>query len=131
MPPDVAVTYDGARTSALIASGRAEEALTFLAEREKALPESYLPPHYQCRALRALARHAEALAACDRAIGKAYGPRKASIFGLEATICAEKKDVACERKALEAQIDAGTHLPASQQPTRAIAEARARLGALE
>jgi predicted Zn-dependent protease len=96
LPDDVALTYDWARAETLISLDRAGEALGFLQARERALPGDYNPPHYLARVYNALGKWNEGLSALERALAKAYGPRKASMLGLKADLLlgAGKRDEA-------------------------------------
>lgn len=84
--PTVASTFDGARMETLVFLGRAQEAVAFLTERERELPNDYNAPHRLASAYEALGDHANALAAIDRAIAKAWGARKARLFEKRADI---------------------------------------------
>jgi tetratricopeptide (TPR) repeat protein len=84
--PAVASTFDGARMETLVYLGRAQEAVAFLTERERELPNDYNPPHRLASAYQALGDNANALAAIDRAIAKAWGARKARLFEKRADI---------------------------------------------
>jgi thiol-disulfide isomerase/thioredoxin len=125
VPDEVALTYDWARAYALLSLGRGGEAEAFLAAREHALPDNYNPPHYLARLYKEEKRWAEGLAAIERALARAYGPRKAGFLGLKADLLlgAGKKDEA--RAVVEAQLAAYAALPEGQkQPARekAVAE---------
>jgi tetratricopeptide (TPR) repeat protein len=84
--PTVAATYDYARAGAYVALGRAEEAVKMLEQREREMPDSYEPPARLAGVLSKIDRLPEALAAVDRAIGRAYGPRKLGYLKLKADI---------------------------------------------
>ncbi len=116
MPDEVALTYDWARAETLLWLDRGDEALGFLTTRERALPKDYNPPHYLARVYKELARWDDGLAAIDRALGQAYGPRKAAMLGLKADLllAANRKDEA--KRTLEAQLKAYIALPEGQQP---------------
>lgn len=128
VPDDVALTFDGARTSAFIDLGRFDEALAMLAARKRALPDSYLPPQYEARVYRAQKRWADALVAYDQAIARAYGPRKVQLLAARADTCKEKKDRACEQASLTALVAANDALPEAQRREALATDARARLG---
>ena len=130
LPDDVALTYDWARAEALIALGRGEQALPFLEARERALPGDYNPPHYLARVYNALGKWELGLAALERALGKAYGPRKASMLGLKADLLLGqgKKDAAAE--ALREQLALYRALPPGQRQERGERRAEQRLATL-
>jgi tetratricopeptide (TPR) repeat protein len=85
-PDDVAATYDWARTDALLTLNRAEDALALAIARERALPQSYNPPHYQARSYKALGKWQEGLTALERALALAYGPRRIGLLTLKADL---------------------------------------------
>jgi tetratricopeptide (TPR) repeat protein len=74
--PELVQTFDYARANAYLALGRAEEAVRMLEHREKEMPGSYEPPARLAGVLYKSGRLPEALAAIDRAISRAYGPRR-------------------------------------------------------
>jgi thiol-disulfide isomerase/thioredoxin/DNA-binding CsgD family transcriptional regulator len=127
LPNDLAVTYDWAFTDALIALGRAEDALSRARARELALPEDYNPPQHQARACKELKRWNEGLTAIERALTLAYGPRKVGFLGLKADLLlgAGRKDEAFA--VVESQLAAYRALPAGQRQPAAEARVAQRL----
>jgi hypothetical protein len=83
VPDEIALMYDFARSDTLVKLGRGQEALDLLRARERALPQNYNPPHHRARVHRALKQWDEGLAAIDRALALAYGPRKAGLYGIK------------------------------------------------
>ncbi len=81
-----ASTYDWARADTYLTLGRGEEAVAFLSKRENAAPDDYNPPYWLARVLQKLGRHADALAAMDRALAKITPPRKAAALSIKASI---------------------------------------------
>lgn len=119
VPDDVALTYDWNRADTLFFLGRGDEAMALMVAREKALPDSYLPPHYQARLDLMMKKWDDGLVAIERALAKAYGPRKAGMLSLKADLLigAGKKDEA--KKVVEEQLAAYKALPpGQQQPAR-------------
>jgi tetratricopeptide (TPR) repeat protein len=115
VPDDVAVMYDFAQTETLVKLGRGTEAVALLEARERALPDNYNPPHYLARVHRALKRWDEGLAAIDRALRLAYGPRRAGLMTLKVELLrnAGRRDEA--RRALEEQLRLYRELPEGQK----------------
>jgi tetratricopeptide (TPR) repeat protein len=126
-PLEVALAYDWARTDALIALDRAAEALPFLIEHERAAPSNYNPPQQQARCFKALGRWEEGLAAIERALSIAYGPRKAGFLTLKADLLlgAGRADEA--RRVVEQQLAAYRALPAGQRQPAAEERVSQRL----
>jgi tetratricopeptide (TPR) repeat protein len=85
-PPQLALTYDWARTDTLLQLGRPEDALALASEREQQLPDNYNPPHYRAKAFKALGRWQDGLVAIDRALSLAYGPRRIGLLTLKADL---------------------------------------------
>jgi hypothetical protein len=126
-PPEIALTYDWARTDALIALGRAEEALALASQRERELPGNYNPPHYRAKSLKALGRWQEGLDALERALSLAYGPRRIGLLTLKADLLAGANRTADARAVLEEQLAAYRALPAGQRQPAAEARVEQRL----
>jgi len=102
-------TFDPHRLLAYIALDQPVRALAMLDETERDFPSDYNPPARLARAFFEMKRYDDAVAAADRALAKAYGPRKLRIFVTKADVLAAKKDVAGEKRALRDGIDyAGT-----------------------
>jgi tetratricopeptide (TPR) repeat protein len=121
---------DGFRVSAALAAGDPARALPFLEASERDLPRDYNPPARQAVVLRELGRHDEALAASDRALARAYGPRKLAIYDGRATIFERRGDRAAARAILEEALAYAAALPESQRPERVVARLEKRLAAL-
>lgn len=119
LPAELALTYDWSRAESLLWLGRGEEARAFLEARERALPEDYNPPHSLARLFHALGRWEQGLAAVDRALVKAYGPRRASMLGLKVDLLQGAGQGTNALRVLEEQLAAYLALPEGQkQPAR-------------
>ncbi|HEX6244196.1 MAG TPA: tetratricopeptide repeat protein [Polyangiales bacterium] len=119
LPDRLALTYDFARVESLLGLGRRDEAIALLTAREAALPDDYNPPHYLARAYRELKRYDEALAALERALRKAEGPRRAGMLGLKVDLLLSANQKPRAREVLEQQLAAYRALPAGlKQPER-------------
>jgi thioredoxin-like negative regulator of GroEL len=130
-PPELALTYDWARTDALLQLGRAEEALAIATEREQQLPQNYNPPHYRAKSYKALGRWTEGLAAIERALSLAYGPRKIGLLGLKADLLLGAGQKADALRTLRDQLSQYRALPAGQRQPSAEARVEQRLRELE
>ncbi len=107
--------------------GDPARAVPLLKESEKAAPADYNPPYRLAVLYLELKQNDEALAASDRALALAYGPRKIRVLAQRATVLEAKGDAAGARKALgEAIAYAGT-LPKAQQNPRLVQRLEARL----
>jgi tetratricopeptide (TPR) repeat protein len=117
---------DAYRVGAALALEDPARALPRLAESERALPLDYNPPARRALLLRELGRLEEARAAADRALARAYGPRKLRVYDLAASILEAQRDrQALARLADEALAFAET-LPPGQASPKVVASLRAR-----
>lgn len=119
-PDEVAITYDWARTDSLLSLDRAEEAVALSRARERALPQNYNPPTYQARAYKQLGRWSDGLAAVERALALAYGPRRIGLYTLKTDLLIgagrvdEALDVLRQQLALYRALPEGQRQPAAE-----------------
>ena len=97
---------------------------------ERDLPDDYNPPARLAVAYRAMKKYDDALAASDRALAKAYGPRKLGILQTRADIYREKGDAAAARKTMEDAVKLAESLPEGQRSEKVIANLKKKLEAL-
>lgn len=128
--PDARAVFDSHRLGTYLALGEPHRAVEMLQASERDLPGDYNPPARLASAYRAMKRYDDALAASDRALAKAYGPRKLGILQTRADIYKEKGDPASARKTIEEAVRLAESLPEGQRSDRAIAALRKRLEAL-
>jgi tetratricopeptide (TPR) repeat protein len=126
-----AATYDYARAGAYVALGRAEEAVKMLSEREREMPDSYEPPARLAEVLFKIDRAKEALSAIDRAIARAYGPRKLRYLKLRAEILGKLGDRKGEVMTLREEVEGYKKLEKGQADADRLADAKRRLEAAE
>ena len=79
------------------------------------VPNDYNPPARLAVALHAMKQYDKALAASDRALAKAYGPRRLGILRTRAKIQAEQGAKAAARATLENAVAEFEALPESQR----------------
>lgn len=125
--PLLAQTFDYARAQAYVALDRGDEAVKMLEAREKELPDSYEPPARLASALSKMGRLPQALTAVDRAIAKAYGPRKLLYVRQKADIQSRMGDHAGEVATLKQEVAGYEALPKGQARPDALADAKKRL----
>lgn len=128
--PDARAVFDSHRLSAYLELGAPERALPMLEASERDLPDDYNPPARLAVACKAMKRWGEALAASDRALAKAYGPRQLGILQTRSDIHAGRGDAAAARKTLEDALALAESFPPGQRSESAIAALRKRLEAL-
>jgi tetratricopeptide (TPR) repeat protein len=128
--PEARAVFDSHRLGTYLALGEPERAIPMLEASERDLPDDYNPPARLASAYRALKRYDEALAASDRALARAYGPRKIGILQTRADIYASKGDSAAARKTMEETLQYAESLPAGQRSERTIASVKKKLEAM-
>jgi len=124
---EAASTYDGARAESYLELGKGERAVELLTRSEAALPKDYNPPARLARVLLKLGRNVEALAAVDRALAMAYGPRKLGFYKLKAEILTAMGNPAGALATLREEVAGYAALPAGQKRPTGEAAARKRL----
>ena len=122
--------YDSHRLTAYLDLKQPERALPMLEQSERDFPDDYNPPARLGLAYRTAGRYDEALAAYDRALAKAYGPRKIGIYRGKAETCVSKGDKDAARRTLEEAIAYAESLPDGQRSENAIASLKKRLEAI-
>ena len=125
--PAARAVFDPHRVNAAIAAKEPLRAEAALLQSERDLPGDYNPPARLALVYREAGKLDDALAAVERAFGKAYGPRKLRVFETKASILAKKGDVAGARAVLAEAIAFGKHLPAVQRSDKAIARVEEQL----
>jgi tetratricopeptide (TPR) repeat protein len=128
--PDARAVFDSHRLGTYLDLGEPERAVPMLRASERDLPDDYNPPARLALAYKALKNYDEALAASDRALAKAYGPRKLGILQTRADIYKDKGDSAAARKTIEEAVKVAESLPDGQRSERAIASLKKKLETL-
>lgn len=129
--PEQRTVFDSHRLSAYRELGQVERAIPMLEAAERDLPGDYNPSARLATAYLWMKRWEEALAPSDRALAKAYGPRKLGIYSTRADIFSGKGDREAARRTLEEAIAYADALPAGQRSENAIAGLRKKLEALQ
>jgi thioredoxin-like negative regulator of GroEL len=128
--PDQRMVYDSHRLSAYLELGEPARAIPMLEQSERDRPDDYNPPARLATAYLALKRYDEALAASDRAMLKAYGPRKLLLYSTRSDIYAGRGDVTSARRTLEGAIAYLETLPEEQRTPARRANLERKLAAL-
>lgn len=121
--------FDAHRVSACLALGQPERVVPALAQSEKDFPDDYNPPQRLAIAYGAMKKYDEALAASDRAMARAYGPRKLVVYRTRAGLYKDKGDAAASKKTLEEMLAYAEGLPKEQVSERTIASIKKQLEA--
>jgi tetratricopeptide (TPR) repeat protein len=125
--PEQRAVYDSHRVSAYLALKQPEKAIPMLEQSERDFPKDYNPPSRLSLAYKALGRYDEALAATERALARAYGPRKIGIYRNRSDIFALKGDKENAKKTLEEAIRYAESLPKEQRSDTLIASMKKKL----
>jgi tetratricopeptide (TPR) repeat protein len=129
--PEVAATFDYARAMTYVELGRGGFAIAMLEGRERDMPGSYEPPARLASVLFKVGRYADAKAAVERAIAKAYGPRKLGYLRLRAQILGKMGDREGAIATLRDEVRGYEALPAGQASPAALSDAKKRLAEAE
>ncbi|MEA2337636.1 MAG: hypothetical protein QOE82_1643 [Thermoanaerobaculia bacterium] len=125
--PDQRAVYDSHRLTAYLGLKQPEKAIAMLEQSERDLPNDYNPPARLISAYRAAGRFDDAIAASDRALKLAYGPRKIGIYRNRAATYLAKGDKASAKKTIEEAIHYAESLPAESQSDAVIASMKKQL----
>jgi tetratricopeptide (TPR) repeat protein len=106
-------------------------AVPLLQESEKAVPKDYNPPYRLAVLYLEMKKPDLALAASERALPLAYGPRKVRVLAQRASILEAQGDAAGAQKALRDAITYAGTLPKAQQNPRLVERLETRLRKLQ
>ena len=123
--------YDSHRLSAYLDLGTPEKAIPMLEQSQRDFPKDYNPPARLAVAYRAMKEYDKALAASDRALQLAYGPRKIGYYRTRADIYNDKGDRAAAAATMREAVAYAKSLPKEQQRASTIAALEKRVKELE
>lgn len=129
--PEARAVFDSHRLSTYLALQEPGRAIPMLEASERDLPGDYNPPARLASAYKAMKRYDDALAASDRALARAYGPRKIGILQTRADIYAARGDAQAARITLEETVRYAESLPAGQRSEKTIAALKKKLEAMK
>jgi tetratricopeptide (TPR) repeat protein len=125
--PEQRSSYDPHRLGAYMALKHPEKAVPMLLQTERDLPDDYNAPARLASAYKAMGKFDDALAANDRALAKAYGPRKIGIYRTRSDIYIAKGDAAAAKETINEAIRYAESLPEGQKSDRTIAALKKKL----
>ncbi len=128
--PEQRAVYDSHRLSAYIELGTPEKAIPMLEQSERDSPEDYNPPARLSWAYKAMKEYDKAIAASDRALPLAYGPRKLLILRQRADIYTDMGDKDAAKKTMADAIAYAKSLPKEQVRASTIASLEKKLAAM-
>ncbi len=123
--------FDSHRVSAALALGAPERAIPALQASEKALPQDYNPPARLALLYREQGQLDLALAACERALARVYGPRTLRVLETKASVELLKGDKAAARATYARALSLAREQPPAQRSEAAVARLTAALQKLE
>lgn len=129
--PEARAVFDPHRMSAYFELNQPERALPMLEASERDLPDDYNPPARLAAVYARMKRWDEGLAASERAMAKAYGPRRLRILQTRADVQAGMGDTTAARGTLEEALQLAESLPPGQRSEGTIAAFRKRIAAME
>ena len=118
--------FDSHRLLAYLALGEGVKAIPMLKASESDFPSDYNPPARLAKAYLELKRLDEAHEAIERALSKAYGPRKLRLYLLAADIETERGDTKAANKAITDGVTLGKSLTLTAGYAKVLAELEAR-----
>ena len=122
--PQARAVFDSHRLSAYLEIGEPQRAIAMLEASQRDFPDDYNPPARLAVAYRAIKDYPKALAAADRALTLAYGPRRLGILRTRATIQAAGGDRDGARSTLTSAIVEAEALPPGQVSARTLSALR-------
>jgi tetratricopeptide (TPR) repeat protein len=128
--PEARVVFDSHRLAAYLELEQPERAVPMLERSERDFPDDYNPPARLAVAYRAMKRWNDGLAASDRALKKAYGPRTLGMYQVRTDLYLGLRDTTQARHTLEDAVRTAEAFPPGQRSERAIAGLRKKLEAL-
>lgn len=128
--PEQRMVFDSHRLSAYLELGQPQRAVPMLLQSERDAPDDYNPPARLAVAYLAMKDYDDALAASDRAMHMAYGPRKLLLYRNRADIYAGRGDVEAARRTLREGLAYLETLPEEQRTAGRRAPLERRLAAL-
>ncbi|MEO7973094.1 MAG: tetratricopeptide repeat protein, partial [Thermoanaerobaculia bacterium] len=128
--PAARAVFDSHRLSAYLEIGEPQRAIPMLEASERDFPADYNPPSRLAVSYRAMKDYPRALAASDRALPLAYGPRRLGILRTRAKIQAEGGNPAAAVATLETTVKEARALPAGQVSERTLQAIQGELDAL-
>lgn len=128
--PAARAAFDSHRLGAYLEVGEPQRAVAMLDASEKDFPSDYNPPARLAMAYKALKQYDKAMAASDRALARAYGPRRLTILRTRAAIFEAQGDKPGARNVIAQAIAEAKALPKPQRSERTVAELEKKLAAL-
>jgi thioredoxin-like negative regulator of GroEL len=128
--PHQRTVFDSHRLSAYIEMGEPERALPMLETSERDFPEDYNPPARLALTYLRMKRWEDALSASDRALARAYGPRRLLILRQRSEILVGRGDTESAKRVLREALVSAEAMPDGQRSSNTIEGLKRQLAAL-
>jgi tetratricopeptide (TPR) repeat protein len=128
--PEARAALDSHRVLAAFKLEDPARVIPALQASERDLPRDYNPPARLASVYLRLGRSDEALAAADRALSRAYGPRRIGIFETKANIYLKAGDQSAAQRTLLEALQVAQALPNAQRRERTVARVQKSLDQL-
>jgi len=125
--PEARAAFDSHRVLAAFKLEDPARVVPALQASERDLPRDYNPPARLASVYLRLGRYNEALAAADRALSKAYGPRRIGIVETKANIYLKAGDKSAAQQTLVEALQLAQALPDAQRRERTVARVQKSL----
>ena len=125
--PSARAALDPMRVGCALLLGDPARAVPALQASERDFPSDYNPPARLAILFGEMGKLDEALAASDRALARAYGPRKLRVLDQRATLYEKRGDRARARSTLQEALAYAAKLPAAQRPGGLLQHIQSRL----
>ncbi len=122
--------YDSHRLSLYLELGRPHDAIAMLEQSQRDFPLDYNPPQRLATAYKAMKQWPEALAASDRALAHAYGPRQFLVLNTRADIQLGMGDTPAASATLTDALARAQAMPEGQRSENTIQSLKKRLAGL-
>jgi tetratricopeptide (TPR) repeat protein len=129
--PEARAVFDSHRLTAYIELKEPERAVPMLEQSERDFPGDYNPPARLAAAYKAMGKYEESVKCADRALSRAYGPRRLTIFRTKCDSQAAMGDTDGAKATMRAAIAEAEALPDGQRNERTIASLKEKLASLE
>jgi tetratricopeptide (TPR) repeat protein len=128
--PEARAALDSHRVLAAFKLEDPARVIPALQASERDLPRDYNPPARLASVYLRLGRSDEGLAAADRALSRAYGPRRIGIFETKANIYLKAGDQSAAQRTLLEALQVAQALPNAQRRERTVARVQKSLDQL-
>lgn len=129
--PEARAVFDSHRLSAYMEIGEPARAIPMLEQSERDFPDDYNPPARLAIAYKAMEKYGESIKCADRALTRAYGPRRLTIYRTKCDSQLGAGDTEAARATMLEAIATAEALPEGQRSDRTIASLKEKLAGLE